>query len=156
VAAGCGALLARLQLMKANIREFEPSDEEPVVGLSLRALEPVFAAGEEMLGPELFVRLRGDWRATYWRRGALAPAYDFVEPMPVIGLVLFPPGIGRGHNVAGGWFGHDEKDGVLDRVAGVRAGRGRLGRRPGPAVCSGGPFVFDPGRLFAVFPWPFR
>jgi hypothetical protein len=78
--------------MKANIREFEPSDEEHVVGLSLRALEPVFAAREEMLGPELFVRLRGDWRATYWRRGALAPAYDFVQPMPEIGLVLFPPG----------------------------------------------------------------
>jgi hypothetical protein len=42
--------------MKANIREFEPSDEEPVVGLSLRALEPVFAAREEMLvGQPYFV-----------------------------------------------------------------------------------------------------
>jgi hypothetical protein len=48
--------------MKASIREFEPSDEEPVVGPSLRAWEPVFAV-EEMLGPELFVWLRGDWRA---------------------------------------------------------------------------------------------
>ena len=53
---GCAAPLARLQLMKANIREFEPSDEEPVVGLSLRALEPVFAAREEMLvGQPYFV-----------------------------------------------------------------------------------------------------
>ncbi len=48
--------------MKASIREFEPSDEEPVVGPSLRAWEPVFAV-EEMPGPELVVWLRGDWRA---------------------------------------------------------------------------------------------
>ena len=46
--------------MKASIREFEPSDEEPVVGLSLRARQPVFAAVEEMLGSELFARLRGE------------------------------------------------------------------------------------------------
>ena len=43
--------------MKASIREFEPSDEEPVAGPSLRAWEPVFAE-EEMLGPESFVWLR--------------------------------------------------------------------------------------------------
>jgi hypothetical protein len=35
---------ASLQLMKASIWEFEPSGEEPVAGLSLRAWEPVFAA----------------------------------------------------------------------------------------------------------------
>lgn len=60
--------------MKADIREFEPSDEEPVVGLSPRAREPVFAAMEEMLGTELFVRLRGDWRAAQAQevRGMLA------------------------------------------------------------------------------------
>jgi hypothetical protein len=60
--------------MKADIREFEPSDEEPVVGLSPRAWEPVFAAMEEMLGTELFVRLRGDWRAAQAQevRGMLA------------------------------------------------------------------------------------
>src|SRR5437773_1599422 len=63
-----------------------------------------------------------------------------------------PPGIGRGHNVARSWFGHDEKDGVLDRVAGVRAGRGRLGRQPGPAVCRRGPFLFDPDLLVAAVP----
>lgn len=50
---------ARLRLTEASIREFGPSDEEPVVGLSPRAWEPVFAAVEEMLGTELFVRLRG-------------------------------------------------------------------------------------------------
>lgn len=49
--------------METAIREYEPSDEESVVGLSLRAWEPVLAAVEEMLGPELFARLRGDWRA---------------------------------------------------------------------------------------------
>ncbi|MGI8902191.1 MAG: GNAT family N-acetyltransferase [Solirubrobacteraceae bacterium] len=48
--------------MKVAIGEYKPSDEELVVGLSLRAWAPVFAAVEEMLGPELFVRLRGDWR----------------------------------------------------------------------------------------------
>ena len=31
--------------------------------LSLRAWEPVFDALKEALGPELFLRLRGDWRA---------------------------------------------------------------------------------------------
>jgi hypothetical protein len=50
VAAGVRHHCAGLQLMKADIREFEPSDEEPVVGLSPRAWEPVFAAMEEMLG----------------------------------------------------------------------------------------------------------
>jgi hypothetical protein len=49
--------------MKASIWEFERSDEEPVVGLSLGARKAVFAAMGEMLGAELFVRLRGDWRA---------------------------------------------------------------------------------------------
>ncbi len=48
--------------MKAAIGEYKPSDEELVVGLSLRAWAPVFAAVEEMLGSELFVRLRGDWQ----------------------------------------------------------------------------------------------
>jgi GNAT superfamily N-acetyltransferase len=50
--------------VKATIREYEPLDEEAVVRLSLRAWEPVFAAVEELLGSELFVRLRGDWRAS--------------------------------------------------------------------------------------------
>ena len=49
--------------MNATIRKDEPSDEDALVELSLRAWEPVFAAVEEMLGSELLVRLRGDWRA---------------------------------------------------------------------------------------------
>lgn len=49
--------------MHAAIRRYEPSDREAVVALSLRAWEPVFAAVEEILGPELLTRLRGDWRA---------------------------------------------------------------------------------------------
>jgi GNAT superfamily N-acetyltransferase len=49
--------------MRTVIRRYEPSDQEPVVALSLRAWEAVFGAIEEMLGRDLFVRLRGDWRA---------------------------------------------------------------------------------------------
>jgi GNAT superfamily N-acetyltransferase len=49
--------------VSATIRQYEPFDAEPVVTLSLRAWEPVFAAVEEVLGSELFSRLRGDWRA---------------------------------------------------------------------------------------------
>jgi GNAT superfamily N-acetyltransferase len=50
--------------MKATMREYEPRDEEAVVGLSVRAWAPVFAAVEELLGSELFIRLRGDWPAS--------------------------------------------------------------------------------------------
>lgn len=46
-----------------TLREYRPSDRETVVELSLRAWEPVFDALEEALGRELFLRLRGDWRA---------------------------------------------------------------------------------------------
>lgn len=46
----------------ATLREYRASDEEALVELSLRAWEPVFDALKEALGPELFVRLRGDWR----------------------------------------------------------------------------------------------
>ena len=49
--------------MKATVRKYESSDEEAVVGLSLRAWEPVFDAVEEILGRELLIRLRGDWRS---------------------------------------------------------------------------------------------
>ena len=49
--------------MNAAIRAYEPSDEVGVVGLSLRAWEPAFAAIGEMLGPDLFALLRGGWRA---------------------------------------------------------------------------------------------
>jgi GNAT superfamily N-acetyltransferase len=48
--------------MEAQIREYRPDDEEPVVGLSLRAWAPVFASLEHVLGHELARRLHGDWR----------------------------------------------------------------------------------------------
>ena len=48
--------------MVAAIREYRRADEDPVVELALRAWAPVFAAIEELLGPEIFGRLHGDWR----------------------------------------------------------------------------------------------
>jgi GNAT superfamily N-acetyltransferase len=48
--------------METQIREYRPEDEEPVVGLSLRAWAPVFASLEHVLGSELSHRLHGDWR----------------------------------------------------------------------------------------------
>jgi hypothetical protein len=66
--------------MKASIRDYEPSDEELVVELSLRAWEPVFAAVAEMPGPELFARLRGDRRADL---GAARPARMRAGPVHV-------------------------------------------------------------------------
>jgi hypothetical protein len=84
--------------MKANIPGVRASDEEPVVGLSLRAWEPVFAAMEEMLGPELFVRLRGDWRAGQARRvrGVLADHAQRVWVAEAVGSpsVSLPPRCG--------------------------------------------------------------
>ena len=49
--------------MGATIRDYAPGDEEAVVELSLRAWAPVFRSMEQILGPEIFVRLHGDWRA---------------------------------------------------------------------------------------------
>jgi GNAT superfamily N-acetyltransferase len=49
------------RFVNALIREYRPSDEEPVVELSLRAWAPVFASLEQTLGREIFVRLHGDW-----------------------------------------------------------------------------------------------
>jgi hypothetical protein len=49
--------------MDARIRDFQPSDGEAVVALSLRAWAPVFGSMEQVLGREIFVRLHGeDWR----------------------------------------------------------------------------------------------
>ncbi len=44
------------------LREFRLSDEDAVIALSLRAWEPVFGSLRQVLGDELFRRLRGDWR----------------------------------------------------------------------------------------------
>jgi ribosomal protein S18 acetylase RimI-like enzyme len=46
----------------ATPRPYRSDDEDVVVGLSLRAWAPVFASIEAVLGPEIFVRLHGDWR----------------------------------------------------------------------------------------------
>jgi GNAT superfamily N-acetyltransferase len=59
------------------VRDYGADDEEAVVALSLRAWEPVFDALQQALGPELFLRLRGDWRmdqATEVRRVLADPA----------------------------------------------------------------------------------
>ncbi len=48
--------------MSWRIRKYRPSDEGPVVSLSLRAWAPVFASLEEALGVEIFRRLHPDWR----------------------------------------------------------------------------------------------
>ena len=61
--------------MDACIRDYQPSDGEAVVALSLRAWAPVFASMERVLGHEIFVRLHGeDWREYQARsvRGVLA------------------------------------------------------------------------------------
>src|SRR5205823_7254510 len=49
-------------LMDPDIREYRPSDEEPIVALSLRAWAPVFASMEQVLGHDINFRLHGDWR----------------------------------------------------------------------------------------------
>jgi GNAT superfamily N-acetyltransferase len=46
----------------AQIRDYRSLDEEDVLHLSLRAWAPVFASLEQSLGPEIFLRLYGEWR----------------------------------------------------------------------------------------------
>ena len=48
--------------MDVAIRQFEPSDADAVVALSLRAWAPVFASVEAVLGTTIFRRLHPDWR----------------------------------------------------------------------------------------------
>lgn len=48
--------------MQPNIRRYDPSDEEPIVQLSLRAWAPVFASIKRVLGVEIFETLHPDWR----------------------------------------------------------------------------------------------
>jgi len=48
--------------MNGRIRDYQPSDRDPVVALSLRAWAPGFGSMEQVLGQEIFVRLHGDWR----------------------------------------------------------------------------------------------
>lgn len=48
--------------MDVLIREYRAEDEEPVVGLALRAWAPVFISLGQILGQEISGRLHGDWR----------------------------------------------------------------------------------------------
>jgi GNAT superfamily N-acetyltransferase len=45
-----------------QIRAYRSLDEEDVVDLSLRAWAPVFVSLKQVLGPETFLRLYGEWR----------------------------------------------------------------------------------------------
>jgi ribosomal protein S18 acetylase RimI-like enzyme len=56
--------MCQARFMSAEVRDYQERDEQCIVELSLRAWEPVFEAISDMLGPELFAQLRGDWRAT--------------------------------------------------------------------------------------------
>ena len=57
-----GTVYAKLDAVNWRIRKYLPSDEEPVVVLSLRAWAPVFASLEEVVGVDIFRRLHPDWR----------------------------------------------------------------------------------------------
>jgi GNAT superfamily N-acetyltransferase len=49
--------------MNERIRDYQPSDRDQVVALSLRAWAPVFGSMEQVLGKEIFVWLHShDWR----------------------------------------------------------------------------------------------
>ena len=54
--------------MDARIRDYQPSDAETVVAMSLRAWAPVFASMELVLGHEIFVshRRRGTHSLFGW------------------------------------------------------------------------------------------
>ena len=45
------------------LRPLQPADLEAIVGLSLRAWQPVFASFEAVLGPKVYHRLYPDWKA---------------------------------------------------------------------------------------------
>ena len=46
-----------------EIRPYDRSDLDPIVELSLRAWEPVFASIENAMGSEVFLEQHPDWRA---------------------------------------------------------------------------------------------
>jgi hypothetical protein len=56
--------------MNERIRDYQPSDRDPVVALSLRAWAPGFGSMEQVLGQEIFVRLHGEWAQYQARRCA--------------------------------------------------------------------------------------
>lgn len=53
--------------MDISIRTYAPEDREAVVGLALRAWEPVHASMEKVLGAEIYALVVGDWRRTQTR-----------------------------------------------------------------------------------------
>jgi len=52
-----------VEYIEPQIRPYDDGDAEAVVGLSLRAWEPVFASIERAMGSEIFGLLHPDWRA---------------------------------------------------------------------------------------------
>jgi|HubBroStandDraft_1064217.scaffolds.fasta_scaffold45470_3 hypothetical protein len=50
--------------MRATIRPFDDRDVDMVVGLSLRAWEPVFASIERAIGTRIYAVLTPDWRTS--------------------------------------------------------------------------------------------
>ena len=52
-----------MEYIEPQIRPYDDGDAEAVVGLSLRAWEPVFASIERAMGSEIFGLLHPDWRA---------------------------------------------------------------------------------------------
>lgn len=53
--------------MDIRIRACAPEDREAVVGLALRAWEPVHASMQKVLGAEIYALTVGDWRRTQAR-----------------------------------------------------------------------------------------
>ena len=51
-----------MEYTQPQIRPYDDRDAEAVVGLSLRAWEPVFASIERAMGSEIFGLLHPDWR----------------------------------------------------------------------------------------------
>ncbi len=51
-----------MRAVSVRIRDYARDDQQSLVELSLRAWEPVFLSLQQVLGVELFDRLRGDWR----------------------------------------------------------------------------------------------
>src|SRR4026209_2523465 len=53
----------RFAMDAARIREFQKSDLDAIVEISLRAWAPVFDSLREVLGDPIFFRLKPDWRS---------------------------------------------------------------------------------------------
>ncbi len=58
------------------IREYELSDEDALIGLSLRAWGPAFASFEDILGAQIFSRIYGDDWCAYQREEVRRVLHD--------------------------------------------------------------------------------